>query len=198
MAQLCPPFDREKEDKYLEKGQISQLSLKNFDPCPLPQLDGQDPSLLSDTYLFFVFLVLVLSDIFVFLSFQAIMTTPPLYCENGTSVLHVWQNRGLTHCFSDTLSTTLLGFMALGPGLAELFMYYRFRSRVPAELLQRKFLFILQLISFAILLVLPVVQTLVLSFELEQSIYGYIWYRCVVETFAWVVMITILEVKRDF
>lgn len=97
------------------------------------------------------------------------------YCPPNSSMSVLWTNHGISECFMDTVSTSIIsGFIVLF-GSIQLYMYYKYATSVDNQVSRSK------LYNFQIFLSLLVPVLAMIRFSLqvlyyrggEEKIYGY-------------------------
>lgn len=83
------------------------------------------------------------------------MNETPAFCPPNVSISDIWVDHGLSHCFLDTVSSSVVcGFILLF-GLAQLIMYRKYSTRIDARRIRPSFLYKFQIF---LMLLLPVLE----------------------------------------
>lgn len=97
------------------------------------------------------------------------------YCPANVSVTDIWINHGLSHCFADTVSSSVLASYMLIFGTFQLILYRKYAIPIedPTQIVASK-LYYLQILLLLFVPVLSVVRFILESFVfVDAHIYGY-------------------------
>lgn len=119
------------------------------------------------------------------------------FCGNGTAFTPVWKDKGLNHCFTDTISSSVLFVIGMVFGSIELMYYKRYSNRVEQMFLHCSCLFVVQLTLEGIMVCESVANVLIHSFWLNPGVI--VPYRILSSVFlslAWLFSIFLIFVER--
>ena len=96
------------------------------------------------------------------------------FCPNGTSPAVVWRDGAFTHCFIDTVSSSVLFGLIFLLGSLEIWVYYKWSTRIERNQRPKSVFFLFQIL-FTVLLTIHYVAFLLLRlFYLhDRAIYVY-------------------------
>lgn len=100
------------------------------------------------------------------------------YCDHQSNFSALWINNGISHCFLTTLTSSVLGGIALLFGGIEIYFYRRYATRLEFSQWHSahlKRLYVLQLALIFLVAAEPIVR-LILNGTLigDKRIYGYV------------------------
>lgn len=96
------------------------------------------------------------------------------YCPPGVSFFNVWKDHGISDCFMDTVSTTIISGHLLIFGSVQLWMYNKYGSRVSRHSIPPSSLYVVQLLMTIFISVLAIVKFILQAVVLNNgAIYGY-------------------------
>lgn len=97
------------------------------------------------------------------------------YCPPNVTIHDIWINHGLSHCFLDTVSSSVIAGFIILFGSIQLIIYRKYATRIedPTQISTSK-LYYLQLILLSFIPLLSVLRFVVESFAFPDSnLYGY-------------------------
>lgn len=120
------------------------------------------------------------------------------YCPPNITLNHPWVNHGLTRCFLDTVSTSIItGFLILF-GSIESIVYRKYGSPIQSRSGQRSKLFILQIMAAIILTILPVVECVVQLYLVHNGVlYGYLLLYTIGNVIVWPLSLHLIYLERN-
>lgn len=120
------------------------------------------------------------------------------YCPPNITLDKPWFNHGLTRCFLDTVSTSIItGFLVLF-GSIESLVYKKYSTPIQPRPWQRSKLFIIQILAALILTVLPIIECLVQLFLVHNgSLYGYLILYTTGNVIVWPLSLHLLYLERN-
>ena len=112
--------------------------------------------------------------VFYFYSIRA-MADNFLYCPPNITLDKFWVNHGLTRCFLDTCTTSIItGFLVLF-GSIESLVYRKYGNVIQPRPWQRSKLFVVQIVATVLLTFLPIIECLVQLYLVHNGrLYGYL------------------------
>jgi ATP-binding cassette, subfamily B (MDR/TAP), member 6 len=112
----------------------------------------------------------------IFFSLQIIdcITNMSSFCPDNITLSDIWINHGISHCFLDTVSSSIIaGFIFLF-GSAQLFIYRRHATRIDEIRLRPSFLYKFQIFLLLLLAILNVTRLYIhFKFYAGIQIYGF-------------------------
>lgn len=90
----------------------------------------------------------------------------PAFCPPNISISDVWVNHGVSHCFMDTVSSSVIGGFILLFGTVQLIIYKKYSTRIDRRRVRPSFLY-----KFQIFLILLLTVLTALRFELRWKYY---------------------------
>ncbi len=121
-------------------------------------------------------IVYEIKKLFQFYNFQHICRIPNMiaYCPPNVTLSEIWTNNGISHCFVDTVSTSVIAGLLLIFGSLQLFIYRRYATRIEDDQIIKSKLYNFQI--FLSLLV-PVLSLIRFMFQVWYydggKIYGF-------------------------
>lgn len=97
------------------------------------------------------------------------------YCPDNITLSDIWINHGLSHCFADTVSSSVLAGYMLIFGIFQLFMYRKYATPIedPSQISSSK-LYYFQVLLLLFVPILSVVRLILESFVFDDAhVYGY-------------------------
>lgn len=97
------------------------------------------------------------------------------YCPDNITLSDIWINHGLSHCFADTVSSTVIAGFMLIFGTFQLLMYRKYATPVddPTQISVSK-LYYFQIFLLLFVPILSIVRFILESFVFDDAhIYGY-------------------------
>lgn len=98
-----------------------------------------------------------------------------LYCPPNITFSQIWINHGISHCFMDTVGTSVYGGFIIIFGLIQLYMYRKYATRVSSPLLLVKSrLYGLQMFLLCLFPMLQLVRFILNArIYADSVVYGY-------------------------
>lgn len=97
-----------------------------------------------------------------------------LYCPKGINISDIWVDHGLSQCFADTLSSSIIGGFLLIAGTIQLCMYKKYGTEIAQNHLSKSKLFTLQICITFFMPILEIVRFALQATVLgDKEIYGY-------------------------
>lgn len=97
-----------------------------------------------------------------------------LYCPPNITLSEVWVDGGTSQCFMDTVSNSVTGGWLLLFGLIQLWIYYKYGTKVSGASLPKSQLYGLQIMFLALLPLLCIVRFAVQATLINGNVvYGY-------------------------
>lgn len=90
----------------------------------------------------------------------------PAFCPPNISISDVWVNHGVSHCFMDTVSSSVISSFILLFGTVQLIIYKKYSTRIDRRRVRPSFLY-----KFQIFLILLLTVLTALRFELRWKYY---------------------------
>ena len=119
------------------------------------------------------------------------------YCPPNVTLNHPWVNHGLTRCFLDTVSTSIIAGFFIVFGSVESLVYKKYSTSIQPRPWQRSKLFVVQVIATLILTVLPVVECFVQLYLVHNGIlYGYLILYTVGNVIVWPLSLHLIHLER--
>ena len=119
------------------------------------------------------------------------------FCGNGSSFSPVWVDKGFTHCFTETVASSILFGIGVVFGCIELIFYKRYSTVVENRFLLCSCLFICQIFLSCILVLEPILNILFHYFWLNPGIVApYQILSAVFSSLAWLLSIVLIFVER--
>lgn len=102
------------------------------------------------------------------------MVEMPAFCPPNISISDVWINHGVSHCFMDTVSSSVIGGFILLFGIVQLLIYKKYSTRIDPRRIRSSFLHKFQIFLILLLVILTAVR-LDLSWQYydEAHVYGF-------------------------
>jgi len=121
-----------------------------------------------------------------------------LYCPPNITLNNPWINHGLTRCFLDTVSTSIItGFLVIF-GSIESIVYRKYGSAIQPRPWQRSKLFITQIITALILTLLPFVECAVQLYLVHNRVlYGYMILYTIGNFIVWPLSLHLIYLERN-
>ena len=93
------------------------------------------------------------------------------FCPENITIHDIWINHGISSCFLETVTSSIVSLFILIFGIAQLIFYYRFATRI--EHLPWNKLYSLQLFSHVILIVIACLDTLLRHVLFNRPVLGF-------------------------
>lgn len=102
------------------------------------------------------------------------MEEMPAFCPPNITIRDIWVNHGVSHCFIDTVTSSIIcGFILLF-GIAQLVIYRKFSTGIDAHRIRPSFLYKFQLFLMLLLPALTAVRfDLIWKYYDGAEIYGF-------------------------
>lgn len=98
----------------------------------------------------------------------------PAFCPPNVSVSDIWLNHGVSHCFMDTVSSSVIGGFILIFGMIQLVIYRKYSTQIDPRRIRPSCLLKFQIFLMLLLPVLVAVRMdLRWKFYEGGAIYGY-------------------------
>lgn len=126
------------------------------------------------------------------------MEFPVQYCPPNVTLNHPWVNHGLTRCFLDTVSTSIIsGFLILF-GSIESIVYRKYGTSIQPRSWRRSKLFIIQIMASLILTLLPIVECVVQIYLVHGGVlYGYLLLYTLGNVIVWPLSLHLVYLERN-
>lgn len=82
----------------------------------------------------------------------------PAFCPPNITISDIWINHGVSHCFLDTVSSSVISGFILLFGLGQIFMYRKYATRIDPRRIRPSFLYKLQILLMLLLPILTAVR----------------------------------------
>lgn len=82
----------------------------------------------------------------------------PAFCPPNVTIGEIWINHGISHCFMDTVSSSVIGGFIFIFGIAQLILYKKYATRIDFRRLRPSFLYKFQIFLMLLLGVLSAVR----------------------------------------
>lgn len=98
-----------------------------------------------------------------------------LYCPPNITLAQIWVNHGISHCFMDTISTSITGGFLLFFGTIQLLIYRKYATRIEdLSQISNSRLYKLQIFLLCFVPLLCLTRFILLGFVYKDAtIYGY-------------------------
>ena len=102
------------------------------------------------------------------------MVEMPAFCPPNITIHDIWINHGVSHCFMDTVSSSIITGFLLVFGMTQLIIYRKYSTQVDHRRLQSSFLYKFQLFLMLLLAVIAGVRLdMRWKFYEDTEVYGY-------------------------
>lgn len=119
------------------------------------------------------------------------------YCPPNITLNHPWIDRGLTRCFLDTVSTSVITGFLLVFGTIQSLFYRKYSTNVQPRLWRSSHLYIVQILVSLILTILPIVECLVQLYLVHDGVmYGYLVLYTLGNMIVWPLSIHLLILEK--
>lgn len=120
------------------------------------------------------------------------------YCPPNITLNHPWVNHGLTRCFLDTVSTSVItGFLVIF-GTIESLVYRKFGTPIQPRSWRRSSLFVVQIIVALILTLLPILECSVQLYLVHNGVvYGYLILYTLGNMVVWPLSLHLVYLERN-
>ncbi|XP_056632959.1 ATP-binding cassette sub-family B member 6 [Diorhabda sublineata] len=121
------------------------------------------------------------------------------YCQPNISIWDVWVNNGISQCFMNTWSPSILAGYILIVGSIQLCIYRRFANQVSPVYLPTSKLYNLQIAAILFIPILEVVRfVLRLTVYDDKQLYGYMIVSLLLTVFAFPFSLWVVKVERYY
>ncbi|KZC11789.1 ATP-binding cassette sub-family B member 6, mitochondrial [Dufourea novaeangliae] len=119
------------------------------------------------------------------------------YCPPNITFNGIWVEHGISKCFMDTITTTVISLYLLTFGTLQLWMYNKYGTEVSALLLPKNKLYTLQKFLLYFVPILSVVRIVLQGTILDDKrVYGYMILSTVLTTIIYLYSVFILKIER--
>lgn len=98
----------------------------------------------------------------------------PAFCPPNISISDIWVNHGVSHCFMDTVSSSVIGGFILLCGMIQLVIYRKYSTQIEPRRIRPSFFYKFQIF---LMLLLPILVAVRLDLRWKYydggAIYGY-------------------------
>lgn len=120
------------------------------------------------------------------------------YCPPNITLSHPWVNHGLTRCFLDTVSTSIITGFFIIFGSIESLIYKKYGTPIQPRPWQRSKLLVVQVMVALILTVLPLIECFVQLYLVHNGIlYGYLILYTVGNFIVWPLSLHLIRLERN-
>ena len=96
------------------------------------------------------------------------------YCSNGSFLSDPWTDDGLSRCFTETLTSSIVGGFVLFAGVAQILVYKKFSTRVDSRYIPQSCLFSLQVFLTFCMSIVALLRLILQATTIEPKfLYGY-------------------------
>ncbi|XP_031848524.1 ABC transporter ATP-binding protein/permease Hmt-1 [Nomia melanderi] len=125
------------------------------------------------------------------------MNTTLTYCPPNITFTEIWVEHGMSKCFMDTVSISIISLYLLIFGTIQLWMYQKYGTETPASLLPKNKLYILQKVLLYFIPILSVVRILFQGTLLDDKrVYGYMILTTALTVIVYPYSVYILKIER--
>lgn len=118
------------------------------------------------------------------------------YCPSNVTFSQVWINHGISHCFIDTVATSIVFTFLCVAGGIQYAIYRKYSTVLDHRLLPKNFLFKLQIIITMLLPVLAIIRFILQATILDNNIYGYMILSTLMTVIVWPCSLIIIFLER--
>ncbi|XP_011496749.1 PREDICTED: ATP-binding cassette sub-family B member 6, mitochondrial [Ceratosolen solmsi marchali] len=123
--------------------------------------------------------------------------TSMTYCPLNVTFDEIWINHGLSKCFMDTISSSIIALYLLIFGTIQLWMYQRYGTEIDFRTLPRSKLYILQKLFLYIIPLLSLLRIILQATILDdKQVYGYMILTTSVTVIIYPYSVYILSIER--
>lgn len=102
------------------------------------------------------------------------MNETPAFCPPNVSISDIWVNHGVSHCFMDTVSSSVIGGFILLFGVSQLIIYRKYSTRIDSRRIKPSYLYKFQILLMLLLPILAAVRLdLRWKFYDNAPVYGF-------------------------
>ncbi|KAK9504939.1 hypothetical protein O3M35_009106 [Rhynocoris fuscipes] len=121
------------------------------------------------------------------------------YCPPGVSFFHIWKDHGISDCFMDTVSTSIIAGHLLIFGSAQLWMYAKYGSRVSSHSIPPSTLYIVQILMTVFISILALFKFILQAVVLNQGvIYGYMIVSILFTSLVYPLSAILIIIERNY
>ncbi|XP_003746651.1 ATP-binding cassette sub-family B member 6, mitochondrial [Galendromus occidentalis] len=121
------------------------------------------------------------------------------FCPQNESLWTVWEDHGLSRCFSYTLTSSLLALWITMGGLSEWWIYRKYGNQIERRVLVAKPVYTIQLLLVWLLIFLVIGQLVIDFLRLDgQSLYGFNILWSALMCFSWLLSLYLVHLERCF
>lgn len=121
------------------------------------------------------------------------------YCPPNVTLSDFWMNHGVSLCFMDTVSSSILFSYITVFGLVQHYVYRKYSTPVARQNLPRSVLFKIQVVFTLLLPVLALIRLFLQGFVLSSHVvYGYMILTACFQTVLWPASLTIVILERRY
>ena len=126
------------------------------------------------------------------------MEVPFQYCPPKVTLNHPWVKHGLTRCFLDTVSTSVITGFFIVFGSIESIVYRKYHSPIQPRSLRISRLFVVQIFTALTLTLLPIVEFFVqLYLVYDRALYGYLLLCTLGNAIVWPLSLHLVFLERN-
>jgi ATP-binding cassette subfamily B (MDR/TAP) protein 6 len=104
------------------------------------------------------------------------------YCPPNITFIEIWIDHGLSKCFMDTISSSIITLYLLIFGSIQLWMYRRYGTQIDFGTLHRSKLYVIQKLFLYFIPLLSLIRITLQAIVLdEKQVYGYM-VRIIIKT----------------
>ena len=118
------------------------------------------------------------------------------YCPPNITIHDIWIHHGVSTCFLETVTSSILGLFILIFGTAELIFYKRFATRI--ETLPFNKLYSLQVFCHGFLILIAGLDILLRKLLFDREVFGYEILYVVSSLITWPMVLIVLVVERCY
>lgn len=120
------------------------------------------------------------------------------YCPPNISFTEIWIEHGMSKCFMDTISTSIIFLYLMIFGTIQLWMYHKYGTEMNANVLPRSSLYNLQKLFLYLVPLLSILRIILQATILDdKKIYGYMILTTVLTVIVYPYSVHILRVERN-
>ncbi|CAH1113985.1 unnamed protein product [Psylliodes chrysocephalus] len=121
------------------------------------------------------------------------------YCPPNISIWDVWVDHGTSHCFMNTLTSSILASYILIAGTIQLCIYRKYGTEVSPNHLSRSKLYYVQVFVTIFLPILEIIRFILQATVYEdKNVYGYMIVSLVLTCLAYPYSLWIIKVERHY
>ncbi|XP_037942995.1 ATP-binding cassette sub-family B member 6, mitochondrial-like, partial [Teleopsis dalmanni] len=123
-----------------------------------------------------------------------------LYCPPNVTFSQIWVNHGISHCFMDTVGTSVYAGFILIFGFIQLMMYRKYATRITdPTLISKSRLYALQLFLLGLFPILTIIRFLLnAQIYSDSAVYGYMILSTALICFAYPFSICLIIKERNY